>query len=51
MESKQSFSRMLKKEHGFSDTQMRDDKRARRYYLRGVKLKDWKPAEEGQSTL
>jgi hypothetical protein len=50
-ESEQSFSRKLKKEHVFNDVQMRDDKGGRAYYWKGLELKDWKPAEEGQSTL
>jgi RFX DNA-binding domain len=51
MESEQSFSRKLKKEYGFNDVQRRDDKGHKPYYWIGIKLKDWKPAEEGQSTL
>ena len=51
MESEQSFSRMLKKDYGFKDMQNRDDKGHKPYYWTGLELKDWKPAEEGQSTL
>ena len=47
----QSFSRKLTKDHGFNYIQRRDDKGHKPYYWIGLKLKDWKPAEEGQSTL
>jgi P4 family phage/plasmid primase-like protien len=50
-ESEQSFSRKLKREHGYKDIQVRDGKGDKPYYWTGVKLKDWRPAEEGQSLL
>ena len=30
---------------------MRDGKGGRAYYWVGIKIKDWKPIEEGQNTL
>ncbi|HZA68787.1 MAG TPA: hypothetical protein VE548_03735 [Nitrososphaeraceae archaeon] len=50
-ESEQSFSRKLKKEFGLKDTQMRDENNNRSYYWIGIRIKDWKPTEEGQNTL
>jgi hypothetical protein len=51
-ESEQSFSRKLKKEFGFNDMQMRDNKGCRAYYWIGIRITDWKAvAEEGQLTL
>jgi hypothetical protein len=52
VESEQSFSRRLKKQYGFKDLQMRNEKcSGRSYFWVGIKLKDWKAAEEGQSNL
>ena len=50
IESEQSFSRKLSKEHNLKSIQIRDEKGARPYYWIGVKLKDW-TATEGQSTF
>jgi hypothetical protein len=50
-ESEQAFSRRLKRDYGFNYMQKRDDKGHKPYYWIGLKLKDWKPSEEGQSTL
>jgi hypothetical protein len=50
VESEQSFSRKLKKEHGLND--MRMSKGGRPYIWTGVRLIDWKkPEDEDQSTL
>src|SRR5918996_2675022 len=48
-ESEQSFSRKLKKEFSLKDTQMRDENNNRAYYWIGIRIKDWKPTEEGQN--
>ena len=50
-ESEQSFNRKLKKEFGLKDMQIRDDKGGRPYYWVGIRIKDWKPAEDGQNIL
>lgn len=51
IESEQSFSRKLRNEFGLRHTQMRDQNGNRAYYWVGIRVKDWKPAEEGQNTL
>jgi putative DNA primase/helicase len=50
-ESEQSFSRRLKKEFSLKDMQMRDEKGGRAYYWVGIRIRDWKPIEEGQGIL
>jgi putative DNA primase/helicase len=47
VEQSQSFSRKLKGEFGWKDTQGTD----KRYYWTGIKLKDFTAAEEGQDSL
>ena len=50
-ESEQSFNRKLKKEFGLKDMQIRDEKGNRAYHWVGIRIKDWKPAEDGQNIL
>jgi hypothetical protein len=45
--SQLSFSRKLKGEFGWKDTQATD----KRYYWVGIKLKDFTAVEEGQGSL
>jgi hypothetical protein len=47
VEQSQSFSRKLKGEFGWKDTQAAD----KRYYWTGIKLKDFTAVEEGQGSL
>ena len=50
-ESEQSFNRKLKREFNLKDMQIRDEKGGRPYCWVGIRIKDWKPVEEGQNTL
>ena len=49
-ESSFAFSQRLTKEFNFTDAKLMKNK-IRDYYWTGMKLKDWKEAEEGQETL
>jgi P4 family phage/plasmid primase-like protien len=49
--SEGAFSRRMTRQHGIKCEQFRDGKGRRPYYYLGVKIRDWKAAEQGQSTL